>query len=168
MSGEKCSPTQAWMRPVLGPLRQLLMSGIWCDVQGEKEPKMTALAAVRNVLLQQCTVIRWFSLRPITQILCTPPFCSPQSSSCSSCKHNKYVPQLCFSSKKLLVDLPVVISGLVPHTTLHVQCWSCICSPTATGHIHIPWNWWNCPFPTCSTHSRWAIQQLHLRPPIFL
>lgn len=57
---------------------------------------MTALAAVRNVLLQQCTVIRWFSLRPITQILCTPPFCSPQSSSCSSCKHNKYVASALF------------------------------------------------------------------------
>lgn len=68
------------------------------DVPDEDEMNTSVYvpASVRKVLLQSADPIHLFSFWPITRILCTPPFCSLQSSGCSSCKPNKYVASALF------------------------------------------------------------------------
>lgn len=139
-------------RSVFSPRRQLLTSGNRWDAPDEDETNTSAYgpASVGKVLLQSADPIHLFSFWPITQILCTPPFCSLQSSGCSSCKPNKYVASALF----FLENTPGgstcgdLRSGS-SHTNMmgrsctcgknvNMQCCSRVGSPTATGHVHMP------------------------------
>lgn len=89
-------PDGGWIRPALAPLRQLLLSRIRCDVPQKKEVKMAASGRG-----QESAAVTTFCYEMVFLTAQNPdstlsPSCSPRSSGCSGCKHNKYAASALF------------------------------------------------------------------------
>lgn len=149
----------AWIRPALAPVRQLLMSRLRCDVPEKKEVKMAASGRGQESAAGATFCYEMVFLTAHNTDSTLSPSCSPQSSSCSSCKHNKYVASALFflqaaPSGSTCGDPPVadLRSGsshanvtwascsYVKKKRENVQWESHIGSLAATGHVHITLN----------------------------